>query len=66
MTSLDTILQALRSKVESENEGWGEVYLDNAMPDDITPRQWAGYLSALERAGMYRPIDNYAWGSVKL
>ena len=50
----------------TNNDGWCDVYIDNAKPDDMTPRQFAWHLSSLSRAGFYKPIDNYAWGQVNV
>lgn len=52
---------ALLAHVESRevmNDGsaWGSVYLDNAKPGGWDGRRWAGHLSALKAAGLYRPI----------
>ena len=62
----ETILKALRRHAEDVRDGWGMVYLDNARPNDVSPRQFAGYLSVLEQRGLYRTVDNYAWGEVKV
>jgi hypothetical protein len=62
----DTVLRILRSHAEDTGkDGWAMVYLDNASGDlDLTPHQFAGWLSVLEKRGLYRPYDNYAWGEV--
>lgn len=60
------LLAALRRHVESEDGEWGMVYLDNAKPRDMTGHQFAWHLSALSHAGLYKPVDGYAWGTVKL
>lgn len=65
------ILNALRSYGESTTEHsngevWASVYLDNARPNNMTANQFAGYLSALQTAGFYKPVDGYAFGEVKL
>ncbi len=39
---------------------------DNARPAGMSPRSFAGHLSALERQGKYHPVDGYAWGRVKM
>ena len=62
----DRVLASLREHVESSDGEWREVYLDNARPSGMAPRSFAGHLSALERAGLYRPIDNFAWGLVRM
>lgn len=61
------LLDALRQHAEGQNvDGWRSVYLDNARPSDFTPRQFAWHLSSLSHAGLYRPIDGFAFGSVKM
>lgn len=65
------ILNALRSYGESTTEYsngdvWASVYLDNVRPDNMTANQFAGYLSALQSAGFYRPVDGVYFGEVKL
>ena len=62
----ETILKALRRHAENVRDDWGMVYLDNARPNDVSPRQFAAYLSILEQRGLYRVVDNYAWGQVKV
>lgn len=68
--NLEAVLRCLREAAESDDgNGFWTVYLDNAyasLPSNITRHQFAGLLSALERGGYYRPIDNYAFGQVKL
>lgn len=64
---MDQVLQALRDHAESDDgNGFWTVYLDNAKPSGMSPHQFAGYLSALEKAGLYRPVDGYAFGQVRL
>jgi hypothetical protein len=62
------LLAALRRHVESEDGEWGMVYLDNAHHGSLgmTPHQFAWHLSALSKAGLYKPVDGYAWGTVRL
>lgn len=64
------ILAALRKEVESVRGDFGAVYLDNARPADMTAHQFAGHLSALEAAGLYRPYTDREFrgifGDVKL
>jgi hypothetical protein len=54
------ILKALRENAESETTDkagrtWHSVYIDNARPSGMNVHMFAGYLSALEAAGYYRP-----------
>lgn len=59
MTKLMTeVLERLRGESESESNGWGSVYLDNAIPRGMTRRTFAGVLSALEKDGLYKPVRN--------
>jgi hypothetical protein len=63
------VLEALRAQVEYENSlGWGCVYLDNAASclSDLSNRQFAGYLSALEAKELYRPEGDDCFGYVRL
>jgi hypothetical protein len=69
------VLQALRASIEgvisTDQDGttWGSVYLDNALyktDDTMTRRAFAEHLSALERAGYYRPVDGDCFGDVRL
>jgi hypothetical protein len=55
---------ALIKSIEQDN---GQVYLPNAyalVQRDITPRQWAGYLAALEKAGKYASYGDDYFGRV--
>jgi hypothetical protein len=61
------VLAALRSKAEGEAvDGFKLVYLDNAKPEGMSPTAFAGHLGALQKAGLYKVIDEYAWGNVKM
>ena len=65
------LLASLREHAEGCEERrhghtWRNVYLDNARPKDMTPRQFAWHLSALSHAGFYRPIDHDAFGDVRM
>lgn len=59
------VLAALRAKAEYAEGEWLAVYLDNAKPSDMSAHAFAGHLGALEKAGLYKPTDGTAWGSVK-
>lgn len=70
-TQANEILNSMRSHGESTSsypngDVWASVYLDNVRPDNISPSQFAGFLSALEKAGVYKPVDGMYWGEVKL
>lgn len=59
------VLASLRQHAEhSVHERFAMVYLDNAKPADMCGAAFAGYLSGLERANLYRRVDGYAWGEV--
>lgn len=61
------VLAALREKSESDAEpGWRDVYLDNARPPGMDDKQFRAALASLARRGQYRPIDGFAFGSVKM
>lgn len=66
-----TALEALRRSAEgnttldSDGTTWYEIYLDNAKPFEWDGKTWAGVLGSLEKKGLYRTIDNYAWGEVR-
>ncbi len=61
------VLIALRMNAEgySKADEWGDVYLDNARPANLTTYQFRAALSSLAKAGLYKVIDGFAWGSVK-
>ena len=64
------LLASLRSYAETEfteSDGsvWHSVYLDNVRPKELTNRQFAGYLAALEKAGVYKTYDGEFFGLVK-
>ena len=56
------LLAELRRNVEQEIDGWGQVYLANVG----SGHSFAGKLSALTNAGLYRPMDGHHFGLVKL
>lgn len=61
------VLNALRKESESDSrEGWRMVYLDNARPSSMTPTQFRAQLSVLSKAGLYKVVDGYAFGEVKM
>lgn len=74
MTALSTktaeVLAALRANTEgvetktSDGRTFHSVYLDNARPAGMSPRAFAGHLSALAAAGLYKEVDGFAWGDV--
>lgn len=61
-----TVLQNLRNHAEGgSTPNWGMIYLDNArkgMPTNTFRAQ----LAVLSKAGLYRVVDGWAWGEVKL
>ena len=68
------VLNALLLNVESESddEQWGNVYLDNvlaALPAGYSTTKFTDYLGSLEKRGLYHPRhgdDVGTWGQVKL
>jgi hypothetical protein len=67
------VLASLRAHVEgisflsSENGAkFGIVYLDNAKPAGMSRRSFAGYLSTLQKAGLYKSQGDDCFGDVKL
>jgi hypothetical protein len=73
------VLDYLRQSTEGDcttlpnGERWATVYLDNTLGKlmrefDMKPRSFAGYLGALNKAGLYRSFDDdkSAWGEVLL
>ena len=62
------VLAALRANTEgvAEDGIWWDVYLDNALSDlHLSAHQFAGHLSVLERAGLYRQLST-CFGQVRL
>jgi hypothetical protein len=64
------VLACLRSAVEgriTDKAGmtWGDVYLDNAIPDGMTVREFDGTLGSLTRKGMYQESEE-AFGLVRI
>jgi len=66
MANVNETLAALREHVESEHNGWGEVYLDNARLPGQSANEFRAHLSALAKRGDYKPRDGYAFGTVLL
>lgn len=63
------VFMSLRQNVESvfyENDTgtWGNVYLDNALPQGMTPRAFAGHLASLQKLGLYRSNGDDCFGDV--
>ena len=70
-TTAKLLLVTMRACAEQEQERpdgsrWGLVYLDNARPDDMPPRAFSGYLSALTSADLYHSLNDDCFGLVKL
>lgn len=74
MSTTERVLAALRANIESSTADtsatrpgtWADVYLDNAKPADVTATSFRACLAALAKQGLYRVIDGFAWGSVRL
>ncbi len=66
------LLAELRSSAEgcfetdAEGREWHMVYLDNVDRGRATPHQFAGYLSALTDAGLYKSDHDDDFGCVRL
>lgn len=54
--------------VETDAQGnqWRDVYLDNAFAFGLTRSAFAGHLSALEGAGLYRKYGDDCFGKVRI
>jgi hypothetical protein len=50
---------------KTDGSQWGTVYLDNAIPAGMNRHSFAGYLSALERAGLYKSYEDDCFGEVR-
>ena len=57
MTMESQVLTNLRDAAEEWVDGWGTVYLDNVERAGLSPRAFAGHLSALEATGLYKSHD---------
>ena len=65
------VLENLRANIESESttadgHRWGCVYLDNARPKGMSANQFRAILAQLSKEGLYKVIDGYAFGDVRL
>ena len=65
------LLEALRNSGEAQEtdangDVWDSVYLDNVRLNGVSSHAFAGYLSALEKAGVYRQLDGEFFGWVKV
>ena len=65
-----TILEALRKHRDGgytenvDGSRWYDTYLNNARPPGMNAHAFAGHLSALTAAGVYKDLDGYAFGRV--
>lgn len=66
MQNVDATLAALRNQVEDDDGEWGSVYLDNARHPDQSAAQFRSHLAVLSVRGVYRRVDGYAFGLVRL
>ncbi len=68
----DIILQSLRHSVEgctetlADGSVFKQVYLDNAIPGGMNRHQFAGYLSSLEKQGLYKSQGDGSFGMVRI
>lgn len=66
-----TVLNNLRASTEgtfiTDKNGakWESVYLDNARKG-MEQNKFRAQLAVLSKAGLYRVVDGYAWGDVKI
>lgn len=62
-----TVLANLRAHHEGQQtgKGWGMIYLDNAR-HGMPTNKFRAQLAVLSKAGLYRVVDGYAWGEVKI
>lgn len=64
------VLAALRAHIEDRGfikpGSWGMIYLDNARPADMSDKSFRSHLGALSKAGLYKVVDGWAWGQVKM
>ncbi len=58
------VLDALCRAAERSSDEWREVYLDNARPLGMSDKSFRSHLAHLSTAGLYKPIDGFAWGDV--
>ena len=61
-----TVLCNLRKSAEDRSAQWSDVYLDNAIPVGMSDKSFRSCLASLSKSGVYKVIDGYAWGSVKM
>ena len=71
VSPLVDLLGKLRTCAESvttyaDGSLWTDVYLPNVEHKGMTNHQFAGYLSTLEKQGLYKTVDGEFFGSVKL
>lgn len=69
MTNTQQVLAALRANSEDRYAlpgTWTLVYLDNARPKDMSDKVFRANLGQLAKQKLYRVVDGYAWGEVKV
>ena len=70
LTPSETLcLNSLRAEIEGyehDDQAWGSVYLDNAIPVGMPAKTWRAVLSSLAKKGLYRVDDGWAFGYVKM
>ena len=66
-SNVATVLNNLRKFAEGcESNGWRDVYLDNARPEHMTDKTFRACLASLAKQGLYKPLDGYAFGMIKM
>jgi hypothetical protein len=66
MEMTNEVLAALRAKVEYFEGDFGMVYLDNARPAGMSDKTFRSCLAQLSKQGLYKVVDGYAFGKVKM
>lgn len=67
MTTKEKVLQSLRANTEGcESGGFKMVYLDNARLSDVSEYEFRSALAQLSKDGLYKVIDGYAFGEIKV
>jgi hypothetical protein len=63
--TVEQTLESLRSEIESDHEGFGVVYLDNARLPGQSVHQFRAHLAALAKRGEYKVMDGECFGMVR-
>lgn len=63
---LDNLRKGGESDITIAGQKWSQVYLDNARPEGMSARSFAGYLTVLTARGFYRSQGDDCFGNVKM